>query len=362
MVGSHLPLQQRFHAEDSLEELKLLTTTAGAQVAGWYLPKLFRTSPATFLGRGKVEELKREFQEKEADLVIFDDDLSPTQNRNLEEALGVKVVDRTGLILDIFARRARSSEGKLQVELAQLNYLLPRLVGKGVWLSRLGGGIGTRGPGETKLEMDRRKINERIGRLRKRLLKVRRTRALHRRRRASLSLASIVGYTNSGKTTLFNRLTRAGGLAEDKLFATLDPLIRGLLLPGGTRVLVADTVGFIRKLPHQLIAAFKATFEEISEADLLVHIVDISHSVAQEQAETVDSVLFDLGLQSKPVLHVLNKIDQLAGSLLPSWHRELKDCVAVSALTGEGIEELKKRMEFYLKEKVEVLSVLAASD
>lgn len=346
-----MPTQQLFHAEDSLEELKLLTITAGAMVEGEYPPKLFRTNPALFLGRGKVEELKREIQVKGAQVVIFDDDLSPTQNRNLEQALGVKVVDRTGLILDIFARRARTSEGKLQVELAQLSYLLPRLVGKGVLLSRLGGGIGTRGPGETKLELDRRRIKERIGRLKKRLLKVRRTRALHRRGRASLPLSAIVGYTNSGKTTLFNRLTGAGGFAEDKLFATLDPLIRAVFLPGGTRALVTDTVGFIRKLPHQLVAAFKATFEEISQADLLLNVIDISHPVAEEQTETVDRVLLELGFQNKPVVHVLNKIDQLKGFPLPGWHRGLGDWVAISALTGEGIEELKKRMEFCLREK-----------
>lgn len=349
LVGSRLPAQQSFDWEESLAELRLLAMTAGAQVEANFLAKLLRINPALFLGEGKVLELKREVGGREIDLVIFDDDLTPIQNRNLEEALGVKVIDRTGIILDIFARRARSREGKLQVELAQLVYLLPRLTGKGILLSRLGGGIGTKGPGETKLEMDRRRINERIGRIRKRLTKVRRTRQLHRKGRRGLPVVSLVGYTNSGKTTLFNRLTGARAMAEDKLFATLDPLVRSLTLPLGTKVLVSDTVGFIRKLPHQLVEAFKATFEEISEAGLLLNVVDISHPVAQEQTEVVDQVMGQLGLQNKPVIHVLNKVDLLADSPVPSWSRRLRDAVAVAALNGKGIDELKARLEFYLK-------------
>ncbi len=349
LVGSRLPAQRSFHWEDSLAELKLLALTAGAQVEAQYLTKLLRINPALFLGKGKVSELKQEVDSRGIDLVIFDDDLSPIQNRNLEDALGLKVVDRTGLILDIFARRARSSEGKLQVELAQLVYLLPRLTGKGVLLSRLGGGIGTKGPGETKLEMDRRRINERIALLKKRLVKVRRTRALHRKGRQGLPLVSLVGYTNSGKTTLFNCMTGARAMAEDKLFATLDPLVRSLTLPAGTKILLSDTVGFIRKLPHQLVEAFKATFEEVSQADLLLNVVDISHPVAQEQTEVVSQVLEQLELRDKPLIHVLNKIDLLADSLVPSWPSRLRDAVAVAALDGKGIEELKARLEFYLK-------------
>ncbi len=349
LVGCRLPRQPSFEAEDSLQELELLAITAGAQVEGRSLNKLSRVNPAYYLGRGKLQELKQEVDDREVELLIFDEDLSPTQNRNLERSLGIKVVDRTGLILDIFARRARTGEGKLQVELAQLNYMLPRLSGKGIWLSRLGGGIGTRGPGETKLEMDRRRVQEKIARLRKRLRRVRRTRDLHRKGREGLPLVSIIGYTNSGKTSLFNRLTGEGALAEDKLFATLDPLVRGISLTGGTRVLVSDTVGLIKKLPHQLVAAFKATFEEITQADLLINVVDISHPFAREQMEVVDMVLEDMGLKEKPVIHALNKVDRLGLESIPSWHRQLKDRVLLSALTGEGIEELKAKLEFYLK-------------
>lgn len=352
LVGSRFSSQGSFQVEDSLAELRLLAWTAGARVEREYLPRVSRVNAALFLSRGKVDELKRQVEEEEADLVIFDDDLSPTQNRNLEKVLGIKVLDRTGLILDIFARRARSSEGKLQVELAQLVYLLPRLPGKGVLLSRLGGGIGTRGPGETKLEMDRRKIKEKITRLRKKLAQVRRTRALHRQARQHLPLVSLIGYTNSGKTTLFNRLTGAQALAEDRLFATLDPLVRKVNLSQGGQALASDTVGLIRKLPHQLVAAFKATFEEISAADLLLNVIDISHPRAEEQTEVVERTLEEMSLHTKPIIHVLNKSDLLPYSLLPSWPHKLKEWVAVSALLGQGLEGLKTRMEFYLK-KVE---------
>ena len=357
LIGFQLPRGMSLKAEESLEELKLLALTAGARIEGEHIDKLSRINPAHFMGRGKVEELKREVEAKEVDLVILDEDLSPTQNRNLEEALGVKVIDRTGIILDIFARRARTSEGKIQVELAQLNYLLPRLPGKGVLLSRLGGGIGTRGPGETKLELDRRRVKERIARLRRRMIKVTKTRELHRKKRI-LPLISIVGYTNSGKTTLFNRLTSAEAFAEDKLFATLDPLVRGITLKGGTRALVSDTVGFIRKLPHQLVAAFKATFEEISQADLLINVIDISHPAAKEQTEVVEGVLEEMGLKHKPIIHALNKIDRLPTGLIPSWHRGLKEWVAISALRGDGLEELKKRISYHIKEGTSSVRIL----
>ena len=293
---------------------------------------------------------------READLVVFDNDLTSAQQRNLEEELDVKVLDRTGLILDIFAQRAKSKEGKLQVELAQLNYLLPRLVGKGLSLSRLGGGIGTRGPGETRLEVDRRKIRDRIAKIGKDLETVRNVRILHRKRRGYLRYAnvSIIGYTNAGKSTLLNCLCDAGVLVEDRLFATLDPTTRKIRLPNNREVLISDTVGFIDKLPHQLIAAFKATFEEVNESDILIHTIDVTHPRIDDRINSVNALLEAIGVSIKPVIHLLNKIDIIDNmyNTIQNWQRKLDNCVAISALTGEGIDDLLHKIEELIPNKL----------
>ena len=303
----------KWTAEDSIEELALLAKTAGATVVGQFIQKKAKPDPATFIGTGKVKELATFIQNNDIDLCIFDEELSPAQNRNLEEALGSRVLDRTALILDIFAGRANSNEGKLQVELAQLKYALPRVMGQGAVLSRLGGGIGTRGPGETKLEVDRRKIRERISFLEGQIEKLRSVRVLHRtkRQKNNIPQVALVGYTNAGKSTLLNTLTNADAYVMDQLFATLDTTTRGLTLPDKQEVILTDTVGFIQRLPHQLVAAFKSTLEEVTEADLLLHVVDISHELYQEQAAAVYDVLAELGVQDKPIITVYNKIDKL---------------------------------------------------
>jgi GTP-binding protein HflX len=324
-----------------LEELDRLAATAGAKVVERLSQCTPSIHPATFIGRGKVEELKRAVASERAEVVIFDGDLSSAQQRNLERLLEIKVIDRSGLILDIFAQRARTSEGKLQVEVAQLEYLLPRLTRRWMHLSRLGGGIGTRGPGETQLEVDRRKVRERIATLRKRLREVERTRGLHREQRLTLSFPTValVGYTNSGKSTLMNRLTNTGILVEDKLFATLDPTLRGIKLPNGETILISDTVGFIHKLPHQLIEAFRSTLEEVRTADLLLHIVDAAHPLWEMQKKIVETVLEDLGVAA-PVLTVLNKIDLLREcAQIRSAHGQHR-AYAISARTGQGVSEL----------------------
>ena len=303
-------------AEDSLDELSELASTAGAETAGRFLQARPGPEAATLIGEGKVEELRAEVQSSGAGLVIFDHELTPTQQRNLEKAIGCKVIDRTQLILDIFASRARTREGRLQVELAQLNYLLPRLSGRGVEMSRLGGGIGTRGPGETKLETDRRRIAKRIKVIGDSLDAVRAGRALHRRRRSAVPLATLAlaGYTNAGKSTLFNRLTRAGVLADARMFATLDPTVRPLQLPSRRRVLVSDTVGFIRNLPTTLVKAFRATLEEVKDAALVLHVVDVSAPAAAEHTAHVFQVLADIGAAAIPQILVLNKIDRVSGA------------------------------------------------
>ena len=299
--------------EDSLAELAELARTAGATVVGTFIQKKAKPDAALFLGRGKVEELAMFIQNERATLVIFDDELTPSQQRNLEMALGVKILDRTALILDIFAQRARTAAGKLQVELAQMKYSLPRILGQGLVLSRLGGGIGTRGPGETKLEVDRRRIRRRIHDIEGEIVRLKKERLLHRERRraARIPVAALVGYTNAGKSTLLNALTGADVFAEDKLFATLDPTTRSLQLADGREILVTDTVGFIQKLPHTLVQAFHATLEEVVEADLLLHIVDVSNEAAEFQIEAVTEVLKELGVAEKPMLYVLNKLDRL---------------------------------------------------
>ena len=315
-----------------------------------------RTAPeaATLIGRGKVEELAGAVRDLPAETVIFDQDLTPTQQRNLEKAIGSKVIDRTQLILDIFASRARTREGRLQVELAQLNYMLPRLAGRGVEMSRLGGGIGTRGPGETQLETDRRRIARRIKKLEDELEGVRAGRALHRQRRSAVPLPTLAlaGYTNAGKSTLFNRLTQAGVLADAKMFATLDPTVRPLVLPSRRRVLVSDTVGFIRNLPTTLVKAFRATLEEVKEAALILHVVDVSAPQAAEHTAHVHKVLAEIGAAEIPQLLVMNKVDRLPDAevdveALRSRLLGARDAraVAVSSLTGAGVDHLLARID-----------------
>lgn len=301
--------------EDSLAELAELARTAGATVVGTFVQKKAKPDTSLFLGRGKVEEMAMFIQNERATLVIFDEELTPSQQRNLEMALGVKILDRTALILDIFAQRARTAAGKLQVELAQLRYSLPRILGQGLVLSRLGGGIGTRGPGETKLEVDRRRIRRRIHDIEGEIERLKKERFLHRERRraARIPVAALVGYTNAGKSTLLNALTGADVFAEDKLFATLDPTTRSLRLADDREILVTDTVGFIQKLPHTLVQAFHATLEEVVEADLLLHVVDVSSEAAEFRIEAVTEVLKELGVAEKPMLYVLNKLDRLTG-------------------------------------------------
>lgn len=335
--------------EDSLNELKQLAETAGAEIVGRVTQKKDAPDNALFFGKGKLEEISLLIQEKNASLIIFDDELSASQQRNLEQFLGVKILDRTSLILDIFAQRARSHEGKLQVELAQLKYNLPRIGGQGLVLSRLGGGIGTRGPGETKLEVDKRKIRSRINDIEKQIEAIKKHRRLHRENRNSshIPTVALVGYTNAGKSTLLNMLTAADVLAEDKLFATLDPTTRKLTLPNGQNVLVTDTVGFIQKLPHQLVSAFRATLEEVQSADLLLHVIDCSHENHEQQRESVVRVLQELNAGGKATVHVFNKMDCVdKAAVLDKLLRE-PDSIAISAKQGLNLAELKAKIEAY---------------
>lgn len=345
LVGARKPSQTREDLMNSLEELSSLAYSAGAKVVGNMTQELKRIDPATFIGKGKVEELKVLAKQLDCNLLIFDEDLHPNQNRNLEEMLKMKVIDRTGLILDIFAQRAKTKEGKLQVELAQSLYFLPRLVGQWAHFSRQTGGIGTRGPGETQLEVDRRRVREKISKIRKDLEKVKLSRELHRAKRLSVPIPtiSLVGYTNAGKSTLFKTLTRANVLVEDKLFATLDPTVRRLKLPSGREVLIADTVGFISKLPHALVESFKATFEEIAGSDLLLHVIDVSHPLKKEQIKMVDLVLKEIGLSEKPVLEVYNKMD-----LLGFGFKEEKQKIYLSAFKEKGIDQLLNKLDKHL--------------
>ncbi len=349
LVGVELTGDDPEQSLYSLEELAQLADTAGAEVLAQLVQKRSRPDAATLLGRGKVEELAGLCQESGADLVIINRELSQAQARNLEEHAGVRVIDRTQLILDIFARRARTREGKLQVELAQLNYLLPRLMGRGIAMSRLGGGIGARGPGETKLEVDRRRIRKRIADLGREITEVKKHRDLLRlsRKDVPFPLVALVGYTNAGKSTILTKLTGADVLVEDKLFATLDPTTRRVILPNNETVLLTDTVGFIQNLPHHLVAAFRATLEEVVEADLLLHVIDASHPYVEKQIAAVDKVLDSLSAAGKPSIMVYNKVDLLPEGDVPVADKG-RQVVALSALKGQGFAELLGALAYAL--------------
>lgn len=338
---------REWSAEDLSLELRELVVSSGVGIAAEIIAKCREFQPKFLIGKGKVEEIASVVKEKNADAVIFNHDLSGTQQRNLEEVLEIKTIDRTQLILDIFAQRAYSKEGKIQVELAQLVYLLPRLIGKGIILSRLGGGIGTRGPGEKKLEVDRRRIRDKITRLKMDLSDATEQRYARRKNRERFSASSIalVGYTNAGKSTLFNALTSAGVYVRDSLFSTLDPTVRQYVLPNNQRIVLSDTVGFIHNLPHHLIESFKATLEEAVHADILLHIIDISHPKALECSKSVSKVLAELGIEDKPVIEVLNKKDKLEDEILLSGIRgNFRSPVVISALKKEGLDALVQRL------------------
>jgi GTP-binding protein HflX len=361
LVGIELPgKNHQVPLECSLAELERLAATAGAKVVRKFTQALKSITPATLMGRGKVDEIRKALEELKPDLVIIDEDLSPAQQRNLESAFNLRVVDRSQLILDIFAQRARSNEGKLQVELAQLQYLLPRLTRQWTHLSRLGGGIGTRGPGETQLEVDRRRIRERISHLKRRLKSVERTRALQRKEREEVPFATLalVGYTNAGKSTLMNALTRAGVFVEDKLFATLDPTTRALKLPNGDKVMLVDTVGFINKIPHSLIEAFKSTLEEVRRADLLLHLVDLTNPLFEEQIQVIERVLEEIGAGDIPSILVPNKTDVAPSvPLLQLKQRSAEAICPISAWTGAGIDYLLESIGRLLDQHKERLEI-----
>ena len=348
LIGLERDGISKWDLADSMEELRELANSAGAEVVSTVTQKLEKPTAPYYIGRGKAELIKASFKDQQVTSVIFNDELSPAQGRNLENLLSRKVLDRTQLILDIFAQRARSREGRLQIELAQLQYLLPRLTRMWHHLSRQTGGIGTRGPGETQLEVDRRRVQERIARLERELEGVRRVRSVQRqgRKRHQWPVAAVVGYTNAGKSTLLNLLTGASLIAEDRLFATLDPTTRSLTLPNKQRLLLTDTVGFLRKLPHTLIESFKATLEEVNQADLLIHVVDLSHPRVEEHIEAVDSVTKELGAYGKQTLIVFNKIDAVESEeLIEVYRRRFLHSVAISARTGAGVSALVQALE-----------------
>ena len=357
--------RDRSEAIESMAELEDLARAAGARIAR----KVFQTraspDPRTFIGGGKVEEIKGILRETGADLVLFDQDMKPSQQRSLEQALEARVIDRTQLILDIFARRARTTEGKLQVELAQLTYLLPRLTGKGKALSRLGGGIGTRGPGETKLETDRRRIEARIARIRREVRSVAGRRAGQRRSRKEslIRTAALVGYTSVGKTTLFNRLAGESAFTSPQLFATLDPLVRRTALPDGLPYFISDTVGFIKRLPPALLSSFKATLEEVLEAGLILHVIDLSAPNAEAQAASVEKTLAEIGARGIPTIRIYNKIDRLPDRRALLARNEIEtESVYLSAATGEGLPALKSRIRALLFEGLRVFYIRVPHD
>jgi len=360
LVGVELKASDATEVRESLAELGELAATAGAEIIGEGTQKVDSPSPATYIGKGKADEYAGFCRQNNVDTVIFDDELSPAQSRNLEKIFECKILDRTALILDIFAQRARTREGKLQIELAQLQHLLPRLTRFWGHLSRQSGGIGMRGgEGESQLEADRRKVSERIDRIERDLDSVRRQRKTQRvgRQRSNWPLASIVGYTNAGKSTLLNQLTGAEVLAMDKLFATLDPTTRRLRLPTNQNVLLTDTVGFIKKLPHGLVEAFKATLEEVVQADLLLHVVDVSHPLAEEQILAVNAVLTEIGAVGKPTLMVFNKVDRLAEGVQAGLREHFPNSVAISARTGEGMPQLLAELGTQLRPIRDILDL-----
>jgi GTPase len=362
LVGVTVPPERDEETERHLDELALLVDTAGADEAARVRQRRDHPDPATYVGRGKAEELRDLSVSVDADTVVFDDELTPAQSRNLEKILGRTAIDRTAVILDIFAQNAFTQEGKAQVELAQLRYRLPRLRGRGLALSQQAGGIGTRGPGETQLEVDRRRLVRRMTRLEGDLRRLTQQRRLQRksRQRSRLATVSLVGYTNAGKSTLLNQLTHAGVLVEDRLFATLDPRTRRLDLPGGEAVLLSDTVGFVRKLPHQLVEAFRSTLEVITESDLLVHVVDSAAPDPEGQIEAVRSVLDEIGAGSVPELLAFNKADVSAeAGRLTGRH---PGSVAISALTGDGIQELLIAIGDRLRATARVLDLVVPYD
>jgi GTP-binding protein HflX len=347
IAAVRLPRQRRWDVEESLAELAGLVAAAGASVVHRVIQERPAPNPALYFGRGKIEEVAAAAPGLGANLFVSDDSLSPIQERNLSQALGMKVIDRTALILDIFAQRARTAEGKLQVELAQLTYLLPRLVGQWTHLERLGGGIGTRGPGETQLESDRRVIRRRVMQIQRELAHVQTHRRLQRqgRRRAGVPVVALVGYTNAGKTTLLNKLSGARLSAADQLFVTLDPAAR-LVDHGGHRpFILTDTVGFIRKLPHELVAAFRATLEELQDADVLVHVVDASHPALEEHADAVERILDELAVSDRPTVLALNKVDRMDGGRGLEALVVRRQGVAISAATGSGLPDLLKAID-----------------
>ena len=353
--GSNKPSIPEFDAEESLAELHTLAESAGAKVVGEILQRRDRPDPATLIGGGKLEEIAGAAASVNADLLLFDHDLTASQQRNIEKIVQRRVIDRTQLILDIFARHARTREGQLQVELAQLHYLMPRLAGRGVEMSQLGGGIGTRGPGETQLETDRRKIARRVRHVEQQLENVRRTRAQQRQRRESAPVATValVGYTNAGKSTLFNALTRAAVLASPRMFATLDPTIRAVVLPSKRKILMSDTVGFIRNLPHTLVESFRATLEEVQRASLILHVSDASSRLSAEQDAQVEIVLKELEAEKKPRLRVMNKVDlldmEVAEGLVRGASHDV-NTVYVSAAEGTGLDRLLARIDAMIEE------------
>jgi GTP-binding protein HflX len=348
LVGLEQGTVTKWDLRDSMDELRELASSAGAQVVDTVTQKLEKPTAPYYIGKGKAELIKHSFQTQQVTSVIFDNELSPAQGRNLEHLFKRKVLDRTQLILDIFAQRARSREGRLQIELAQLQYLLPRLTRMWTHLSRQSGGIGTRGPGETQLEVDRRRVQERIAKLERELEGVRKVRGVQRdgRRRHQWPVAAVVGYTNAGKSTLLNLLTGADVLAVDRLFATLDPTTRSFTLPNKQRMLLTDTVGFLRNLPHMLIESFKATLEEVSEADLLIHVVDLSHPRVDDHIEAVNNVTKELGAFGKQTLVVFNKIDAVQNAdMVEAYRKRFSRSVAISARTGEGVQALVQALQ-----------------